>query len=100
MGARSETKAQQAIAEIRKELQPDVDADIHFLALDLISFASVVAAAEEVKRRETALHGLVNNAGIMGVPFALTEDGYEIQWQVGRLVSSLCPGFIQGVADQ
>lgn len=32
--------------------------------------------------KETALHGLINNAGIMGVPFSRTKDGYEIQFQV------------------
>jgi hypothetical protein len=32
--------------------------------------------------KETGLHGLINNAGIMGVPFSRTKDGYEIQFQV------------------
>jgi NAD(P)-dependent dehydrogenase (short-subunit alcohol dehydrogenase family) len=31
---------------------------------------------------EPVLHGLVNNAGIMGTPFAMTKDGFEEQWQV------------------
>jgi len=35
--------------------------------------------------KESSLHGLVNNAGIMGVPFALTQDGYETQFQVAFL---------------
>lgn len=33
-------------------------------------------------RKETALNGLVNNAGIMGVPFSKTADGYDVQFQV------------------
>jgi NAD(P)-dependent dehydrogenase (short-subunit alcohol dehydrogenase family) len=36
-------------------------------------------------RKETALHGLINNAGIMGVPFAMTSDGYESQFQTNYL---------------
>ncbi len=36
------------------------------------------------------LHGLINNAGIMGVPFEMTKDGYEVQWQVRTL--GLRPG--------
>ncbi|KAK0725625.1 hypothetical protein B0H67DRAFT_598796 [Lasiosphaeris hirsuta] len=32
---------------------------------------------ESLEGKETVLHGLVNNAGIMGVPFSLTRDGYE-----------------------
>ncbi len=33
-------------------------------------------------RKESKLHGLINNAGIMGIPYQETVDGYEIQWQV------------------
>jgi hypothetical protein len=33
-------------------------------------------------RMESQLHGLINNAGIMAVPFAMTKDGYESQFQV------------------
>ncbi len=79
MGARSESKALDAISEIKTKIP---SADVHFLPLDLSSLASVVAAAKHVRGAETALHGLINNAGIMGVPFAMTEDGYEVQFQV------------------
>jgi NAD(P)-dependent dehydrogenase (short-subunit alcohol dehydrogenase family) len=79
MGARSKDKAAAAIAEIQ-EKHPS--ANIHFLGLDLTSFSSVVAAAKKIRDAESALHGLVNNAGIMGVPYSVTADGYEIQWQV------------------
>lgn len=86
MGARSEAKALGAISTIRKELP---SADVVFLPLDLSSLSSVVAAAETVKRKETALHGLVNNAGIMGVPFARTADGFETQWQTNYVGHAL-----------
>lgn len=32
---------------------------------------------------EAVLHELINDAGIMGTPFKMTEDGFEEQWQVG-----------------
>jgi NAD(P)-dependent dehydrogenase (short-subunit alcohol dehydrogenase family) len=35
--------------------------------------------------KEKALHGLINNAGIMGVPFSKTSDGFEIQFQTNYL---------------
>lgn len=35
--------------------------------------------------KESELHGLVNNAGVMGLPYELSVDGYELQWGV-----SLC----------
>ncbi|KAM5354565.1 hypothetical protein ACJ41O_001212 [Fusarium nematophilum] len=82
MGARSESKATATIAEIKTQLP---SAQIFFLPLDLSSFKSVVAAAKKLRDDETSLHGLINNAGIMGVPFALTEDGYEIQLQTNYL---------------
>ncbi|KAL2688963.1 hypothetical protein Neosp_003013 [[Neocosmospora] mangrovei] len=78
MGARSEAKAKAAIIEINAQLP---SAQILFLPLDLSSFKSVVTAAKKLSNDESSLHGVINNAGIMGVPFALTEDGYEIQFQ-------------------
>lgn len=82
MGARSKDKALAAIHEIEEQLP---SANIHFLDLDLSNFQSVIAAAKKMRDEEAALHGLINNAGIMGVPYSLTVDGYEAQWQVSRL---------------
>ncbi|PNP45306.1 hypothetical protein TGAMA5MH_03030 [Trichoderma gamsii] len=82
MGARSKDKANAAIKEIQ-EKHPS--ANIHFLDLDLTKFSSVVAAAKRIRDEETALHGLVNNAGIMGVPYSVTVDGYKIQLQTNYL---------------
>ncbi|KAH7142069.1 hypothetical protein EDB81DRAFT_899568 [Dactylonectria macrodidyma] len=82
LGARSEAKAAMAIEEIKTQLP---SAQILSLTLDLTSFQSVVSAATKLRNDETSLHGLVNNAGIMGVPFALTEDGYEVQFQTNYL---------------
>ncbi|OAA61313.1 NAD(P)-binding domain protein [Cordyceps fumosorosea ARSEF 2679] len=77
VGARSEVKTSEAITAI-KAATPS--ADVRFLPLDLSSLVSVVAAARHLRRTETALHGLINNAGIMGVPFSTTEDGYEANY--------------------
>ncbi|KAL2430858.1 Short-chain dehydrogenase/reductase drtF [Exophiala dermatitidis] len=80
--ARSESKAMAAVEEIRS-LYPQ--ARVSLLQIDHMSLASVVSAAEEFIRKETALHGLVNNAGIMATPFEMTKDGYEAQWQTNYL---------------
>ncbi|KAI5460853.1 hypothetical protein BGZ63DRAFT_252267 [Mariannaea sp. PMI_226] len=82
MGCRSETKALGAIEDIKAEM---ASANVHFLSLDLSNLQSVVSAAKSLCNQESALHGLVNNAGIMGVPFALTGDGYEVQFQTNYL---------------
>ncbi|KAK2589546.1 hypothetical protein QQS21_012777 [Conoideocrella luteorostrata] len=82
MGCRSEVKARAAIDEIEAQIKAT---NVHFLSLDLSSFNSVLSAASEIKAKETALHGLINNAGIMGVPFEKTDDGYEVQFQTNYM---------------
>jgi NAD(P)-dependent dehydrogenase (short-subunit alcohol dehydrogenase family) len=84
MGARSPEKATAAINEIQAE-SPNASSDIHFLQMDLLDLQSVVAAAKQFKAKESRLHGLVNNAGIMATPFALSADGFEAQWQTNYL---------------
>lgn len=58
---------------------------IDLLQMDLMNLKSVVTAAKHFLTLETALHGLVNNAGIMATPFEMTKDGHEAQWQTNYL---------------
>ncbi|KAL9008743.1 MAG: hypothetical protein Q9173_006158 [Seirophora scorigena] len=93
--ARSSEKATQAIADM-KQSAPEKPLDIHFLQADLQSFASVVQVAKRFNDQESSLDILINNAGIMAAPYALTEDGYETQWQTNYLspvllIKSLLP---------
>lgn len=53
--------------------------------MDHMSLTTVVSAAKEFLSKETALHGLVNNAGIMAVPHEMTGDGFDIQWQTNYI---------------
>lgn len=82
MCARSPKKGHAAIDTI-KTSHPT--AHISLLRMDLTSLPTVVAAATHILTHEPALHGLVNNAGIMATPFALTPDGHEAQWQTNYL---------------
>ena len=82
MCARSLEKGTAAITSIKKT---NPSANIDLLQMDLMDLASVVAAAKQFLVRETALHGLVNNAGIMATPFEITKDGHEAQWQTNYL---------------
>ncbi|CAN9419928.1 unnamed protein product [Alternaria alternata] len=82
MCARNSKKGTEAITEIKK-MHPAAQVDL--LQMDLKDLKSVVAAAQRFLTLETALHGLVNNAGIMATPFELTKDGYEAQWQTNYL---------------
>ncbi|XXH05959.1 hypothetical protein Hte_012402 [Hypoxylon texense] len=83
MGVRSAEKGAAAIASIKKAYP--AAARIDLLPMDLTDLSSVVAAAARFLALETSLHGLVNNAGIMATPFALTRDGHEAQWQTNYL---------------
>lgn len=82
MCARSAEKGTAAIASIKK-MYPSANIDL--LQMDLMDLTSVVAAAKHFLTLETALHGLVNNAGIMATPFEITKDGHEAQWQTNYL---------------
>lgn len=82
MGCRSALKGRNAIASIQK-LVPE--ADINLLVLDHMDLSSVGSAAKAFASKEPKLHGLINNAGIMAVPFEKSKDGYESQWQTNYL---------------
>ncbi|KAF5599521.1 NAD(P)-binding protein [Fusarium pseudoanthophilum] len=82
MGARSEAKANTAIAEIKSQ---NPDADISVLVMDMMNLKTVKAAAEEFAQKESRLHGLVNNAGIMATPYEESVDQYEAQFQTNYL---------------
>ncbi|KAI6352887.1 hypothetical protein MCOR25_009271 [Pyricularia grisea] len=82
MGARSPTKAAEAIAKIKKS---QTSAKVDLLQMDLKNLASIASATDTFLAKETVLHGLVNNAGIMATPFEITTDAYEAQWQTNYL---------------
>jgi NAD(P)-dependent dehydrogenase (short-subunit alcohol dehydrogenase family) len=82
MCARSLEKGTAAIANIKK-MYPSANIDL--LQMDLMDLTSVVAAAKHFLSLETALHGLINNAGIMATPFEMTKDRHEAQWQTNYL---------------
>lgn len=89
LGTRSGAKYDTAVAEIRSHpslrLSNTSDLDAKILLIDHLNLESVVKAAEFVKAKEEELHGLVNNAAIMGTAYEKTADGYESQWQVSYI---------------
>jgi retinol dehydrogenase-12 len=88
IASRSEEKARLAIAEI-DSAAPESTTQLTPIALDLASFASVDAAAKDVLARTSRLDILMNNAGIMAVPAAVTVDGYEIQFGTNHMGHAL-----------
>ncbi|HEY1910044.1 MAG TPA: SDR family NAD(P)-dependent oxidoreductase, partial [Vicinamibacterales bacterium] len=77
LAARSETKGQDAVERILRDVP---DARVRPAILDLASLASVRSFAALVDR-EPRLDLLVNNAGVMLVPTRqTTADGFELQF--------------------
>ncbi|CRK20434.1 putative oxidoreductase like protein [Verticillium longisporum] len=87
LAARTESKAQAAIEEIRK-IVPNA-APISFLPLDLTSFDSIKKAAAEFLSKSDRLDILINNAGIMATPDGTTKEGYEIQFGTNHVGHAL-----------
>ncbi|XP_058125251.1 retinol dehydrogenase 12-like [Anopheles ziemanni] len=59
--------------------------DIHVLELDLASMDSIRQFAQRFLAQEKRLDLLINNAGVMACPKALTKDGFEQQLGVNHL---------------
>jgi NAD(P)-dependent dehydrogenase (short-subunit alcohol dehydrogenase family) len=81
LGCREQTKAQDAIARI-KRITPN--ADLVWLPLDLGDLDSVRTAAE-IAAKEPRIDALINNAGIMNPPLTRTKQGFESQFGVNHL---------------
>ncbi|RGP60205.1 retinol dehydrogenase [Fusarium sporotrichioides] len=77
--ARTEKRGNTAIKEIQDAV-PNFKGQIKFLELDLSSFASIKKGADTFLSQSGRLDILMNNAGLMATPAAVTADGYEIQF--------------------
>jgi len=82
LACRSMEKAQAAQIKIQTELP---DASVKIIQLDLGSLKSVHLFADEFKSKFEHLDVLLNNAGIMAVPYIKTEEGFESQFGVNHL---------------
>ncbi|MEU2034025.1 oxidoreductase [Nocardia amamiensis] len=64
-----------------KEMADRIDGDVRVAELDLADLASVRKFAHESGEFDV----LINNAGLMNLPFSRTKDGFETQWGVNHL---------------
>ena len=81
MACRNAAKAESAAEQVRATATGPVE----IVSLDLSSLASVDACAAALRRDEQSLDLLLNNAGLMAVDEARTEDGFEMQLGVNHL---------------
>ncbi|OVA14007.1 Short-chain dehydrogenase/reductase SDR [Macleaya cordata] len=77
------TAAGEAVKEAIVKDTPAAKVDV--LELDLSSMASVRKFASEFKSLGLPLNILINNAGIMAIPFKLSQDNIELQFATNHL---------------
>lgn len=82
LACRSMEKGDDAAQRIRAEIP---NARLEPMVLDLGSLKSVRAFANIFKAEHDHLNVLVNNAGVMWVPYGKTEDGFERHFGVNHL---------------
>jgi NAD(P)-dependent dehydrogenase (short-subunit alcohol dehydrogenase family) len=82
LACRDLTKAERAADRIRAG---EPRGGVEVVHLDLASLASVRAAAAEIRSAVPSLDLLVNNAGVMDIPFERTEDGFELTLATNHL---------------
>lgn len=93
MAARNQEKLAAAAEQVRATGGPQPV----LLSLDLADLASVRRAAEQVRATLDVLHVLVNNAGVMAVPYARTVDGFEQQIATNHLGHFALTGLLMGL---
>lgn len=69
--------------------KPHKVGELHFLEVDLASVELVLAAVESFLTKELRLHLLINNAGVIALPYAVTDDNFEIQLQTNFILPFL-----------
>jgi len=82
IACRSKEKAETAVQKLKSETG---SASIEYMNLDLASLNSVRSFITSFHERNLALHILINNAGVMQLPFSRTEDGFEIQLGINHI---------------
>ncbi|CAL9415926.1 oxidoreductase [Streptomyces atacamensis] len=80
LACRDRTRGEEALERLRAEA-PKARAEVR--VLDLADLASVRSFADEFPFDRLDL--LVNNAGLMAIPFSRTADGFETQFGVNHL---------------
>jgi NAD(P)-dependent dehydrogenase (short-subunit alcohol dehydrogenase family) len=82
LACRNMERAQTALNQVQTQI-PYAPAEV--MQLDLASLKSVHSFADEFKAKYDRLDVLLNNAGIMMVPYGTTEDGFELQFGTNHL---------------
>ncbi|WVZ13541.1 hypothetical protein V8G54_011107 [Vigna mungo] len=101
MGVRNLVTAKDVKEVILKEIPT---AKLDYMELDLSSMASVRKFASNFISSGLPLNILINNAGIFGTPFTLSEDNIELQFATNHigpfLLTNLCLDIMKKTAHE
>lgn len=82
MACRDEGRAKQALAQVKERFP---QAQVSYALLDLANLSSVRSFAHSLLQQGEPIDCLLNNAGIMMIPYQLTADGFEMQFGTNHL---------------
>ncbi len=82
LACRDRRRATDAADAIRRSRR---HARVEAMTLDLASLESVRTFVEAFRQRHDSLHVLINNAGVMALPYRTTTDGFEMQFGTNHL---------------
>ena len=91
MACRSLEKGEAAVAQIRRE---NLQGDVILRQLDLADLSSVRNFADEFLAEYKQLNILINNAGVMAIPYRKTKDGFEMQFGTNHLGHFVLTGLL------
>jgi NAD(P)-dependent dehydrogenase (short-subunit alcohol dehydrogenase family) len=84
LACRDVTKGHEAADRIAATL-PAARGNLHVVELDLASLASVREATAAIRAYTPQLDLLINNAGVMTIPFGRSKDGFELTFATNHL---------------
>lgn len=97
IAGRSDSKAQKTIDSIKAE-HPNSKGTLNFLKVDLSDLTTIKSAAEDFLSKETKLHWLNHNAGVMVPPKdSKGAQGIDLQYQTNILGPFLLTKFLQPI---
>ncbi|KAK9464248.1 hypothetical protein V1512DRAFT_268762 [Lipomyces arxii] len=82
--ARNASKAEALVSEVVDKAKEN-GGSVTIIKGDHMDLNSIVSAAHEIAEKETKIDILLNNAGVMLVPYAESSDGYESHLQVNYI---------------
>ncbi|KAG2100248.1 NAD(P)-binding protein [Suillus cothurnatus] len=100
MAARNQTKAEEAISQLKAEGLGPGNGDIIWLELDLKDPRNAKKAAEEFMKQEKRLDVLIHNAAILLESYAMTPDGIQEIVMVNVISHIVLTRSLQPLLDQ